>query len=419
MSDHGWQHSFLQGIGMRIEVLAELHPRPYLLLVTIYALLGYVCLLLFPLLTLAGLAGVYHAITAPSGVAWLQLLVWLLVAGSCGLVSYRVLQFRHLLPAGYALDRSQAPALFQLVEDTRAHYGAPAIDRILVTNEYRLDIVDTPLLAVPVWSTRSLVVGLPLLQCLSTGRFQCALARRLGQNSRRRNRLLNWLYSLRVIWPRYRETSPAGVPAFLPLRAIFSVYAPLYTVLSTAAARLDELQADSYAMELFSDEDVLDAVTTDAVFCLFLREKYWPAIRKLREQNAALVTNVHARIATVLHAGLQAGNTDQWIEHAMSAEQRWDDPWPTLLRRIENIGHAQARMTGWMTEPVAAGYIDNCRSKLDAALEDLPPSDVPRMQPWPARLDLLQRSMLSTANSLLRYTKNMLHPDEHAGDMEH
>jgi len=419
MSDHGWQHSFLQGIGTRIEVLAELYPRPYLMLVTVYALLGYACLLLFPLLTLAGLAGVYHALSAPSGVAWLQLLAWLLVAGSCGLVSYRLLQLRHLLPAGYALDRSQAPALFQLVEDTRAHYGAPAIDRILVTNEYRLDIVATPLLAVPVWSTSSLVVGLPLLQCLSVGRFQCALARRMGQNSRRSNWLLNWLYSLRIIWPRYRETSPAGASAFQPLRAIFSVYAPLYTVLSTAAARLDELQADSYAMELFSDEDVLDAVTTDAVFCLFLREKYWPAIRKLREHNAALVTNVHARIATVLHAGLQAGNTDQWIDHAMSAEHRWDDPWPTLVRRIENIGHAQARMTSWMSEPVAAGYLDRSRAILDAALENLPPPQFPRLQPWPARPGLLWRRLLSALEVMLLRLKNMSHPGVHPGEMEH
>jgi len=419
MSDHGWQHSILQGIGKRVEVLAELHPLPYLLFITVFALLGYACLLLFPVLALAGLNGVYHALFAPPGVAWLSLLAWLLLAGTCGLVSYRLFQFRHLLPAGVVLDRSQAPALFQLVEDTGAHYGGPAIDRIVITREYQLDIVNTPFLALPVWSTRSLVVGLPLLRCLSMTRFQCSLARRLGQNSRRNNLLLNWLYALRSVWPQYREPAPGTDLAYLPVRAVFSVYAPLYTVLSTAAVRLDELQADSYAMELFSDEDVLDAVTTDAVYRLFLRERFWPAIRKLREQDAAVVTNARARIPTVLNAGLQAGNIVQWIEQTMEAEQQWDDPWPSLVRRIENIGHAQACMATDMIEPAAAGYLDTSRAKLEAALENPQPPQSPQVRPWPAKLDGLRRSMQSATHGLLLRLRNMPHPGEHAGEMKH
>jgi hypothetical protein len=419
MSDHGWQHSILQGIGTRIEVLAELHPRPYLLFMTVFALLGYACLLLFPVLALAGIAGMYHALVAPPGVAWLPLLVWLLVAGCCGLVSYRLSRFRHLLPAGVVLDRLQAPALFQLVKDTGTHYGGPGIDRIVITGEYQLDIVNTPVRALPVWSTRSLVVGLPLLQCLSMSQFQCALARRLGQNSRRSNRLLNWLYTLRSAWPRYGEPAPGTDPAYLPVRTMFAVYAPLYTVLSTAAARLDELEADGYAMELFSDEDVLDAVTTDAVYRRFLRERFWPAIRKLSEQDAAVAMNARTRIPTVLHAGVQAGNNIQWIEDAMVAEQHWDDPWPSLVRRIENIGHAEACMATDVKEPVAAAYLDISRSKLDVALEHLPPRQSPQAQSWPARLDGLRRSVQSATQGLLLRLKSMSHPGAQTGEMKH
>jgi hypothetical protein len=385
----------------------------YLLFMTVIALLGYACLLLFPLLTLAGLAGVYRALAASPGVAWLPLLVWLLVAGVCGLVSYRLFRFRPTLPAGVVLERSQAPALFQLVEDTGEHYGGPAIDRIVITAGYQLDIVNTPVLAIPVWSTRSLLVGLPLLQCLSMTRFQCALARRLGQHSRRTNRFLNWLYTLRSIWPLYQGRAAGADPAYLPLRAVFSLYAPLYTVLGTAAARLDELQADSYAMELFTDEDVLDAITTDAVYRLFLREKYWPAIRRLHEEDATALTNAHARMATVLHAGLQAASVGQWIDKAMAVEQQWDDPWPLLLRRLENIGHGQACMAFEMIEAVAATYLDTSRSKLEAVLADLPSPQSPQLQPWPARLDSLRRILYSARHGLLHRLRNMPIPGGH------
>jgi hypothetical protein len=340
------------------------------------------------------------------------------VAGACGMVSYRLFQFRPSLPAGVVIDRQQAPALYQLVAETSAHYDGPRIERIVVTGEYQLDIATTPVSALPLWSTRNLVIGLPLLQCLSMTRFQCSLARRLGQYSGRSNRLLNWLYELRSIWAGYREPALAANPACLPVHALFSVYAPLYTVLSTVAARLDELQADSYAMELFSDEDVLDAVTTDVVYRLFLREKYWPAIRKLREQDATVVSNINDRMAAVLNIGLHAGNIAGWVEQAMLAEQQWDDPWPSLVRRIENIGHAQASMITEVIEPAADSYLDTARPKLEAALEAPLPPKFPQLQSWSADTDGLRRTVQLVMHTLLLRLKSMLHPREHAGEVK-
>jgi hypothetical protein len=415
MSDRGWQYSILQFAGKRIEVLAELYPRPYVFLLTGFALLGYACLLLFPLLVVAGLAGIYQALAASPGVAWLPLLAWALVTGICGLASYRLLQFRPVLPGGVVLDRQQAPALFQLVEETGAHYACPGPDRIVITGEYQLDIVNTPVSILPFWSTRSLLIGLPLLQCLSTTRFQCVLARRLGQGSRRGNRLLNWLYTLRSTWPRYREMVAGADPGHIVVGALFSVYAPVYTVLSTAAARLDELQADSCAMELFSDEDVLDAITTDVVYRLFLGERYWPAINKLLEQDAEAAPATHAGMAKVLHAGLHAGTVVEWIERAMSTEQQWDDPWPLLVRRLENIGHAQGWINSDMVEPAATGYLAISDEKLEALLAD-PPLQTAQLPAWPVPAARLRQSLQSAIRNQLPRLKNLLHASPSPGD---
>lgn len=416
MAERDWQYSILQAVGKRMEVLAELYPRSYLLFLAGFALLGYACLLLFPLLVLAGMAGIYRALAAPPGVTWLPLLAWVLVTGVCGLASYRLFRFRPYLPTGFGLDRQQAPALFQLVEETSAHYACPGVDRIVITGEYQLDIVNTPLTVLPFWSTRSLLVGLPLLQCLSMTRFQCALARRLGQSSRRNNRLLNWLYVQRTTWPRYQELVAGTDPGRLLVGALFSIYAPVYTVLSTAAARLDELQADSYAMEQFSDEDVLDAITTDVVYRLFLRERYWPAFRKLLKQDAATAPDTHVSMAKILHAGLCDGNIGEWIERAMSAEQQWDDPWPSLVRRLENIGHTQAAMHTDTVEPAAAGYLAISRQKLDAALADLLPPQLPQLPAWPAQAARLRLVLQSALRSQLPRLKNLIHPNISLGD---
>lgn len=409
MSEPGWKQLILQGIGIRIEVMAELYPRSYLLFATVFALTGYAGLLLFPLLVLASMGGMYQALIHTAGIAWLQLLAWTLMAGFCGLVSYRIIQFRPFLPGGVVLDRGQAPDLFQLVEDTAGHYACPGIDRIVMTGAYQLDIVSTPRKGLPLSSTHSLVIGLPLMKCLSPTRFSCLLARRLGQFSKRTNPLLNWLYELRGIWPRYQVPVVEAAPGYLPLHRIMSIYARLYTIVSTAAARLDELQADSYAMELFGDEEVLDAITADTVYRLFLRERYWPAIRKLDAQDAATITKSHAGMVTVLHAGVQEHNIEQWIEQAMSMEQKWDDPWPLLARRLENIGHESARMDAGMTESAAESYLAT-GSDLETALEQNLRPAYPQVPPWSVQIAGLQRRLQSAMHSLVPGSKKSPHP---------
>ena len=390
MSDTGWQQAILQGIGIRIEVMSELYPKAYLLLTTAFAAIGYALLIVFPLLAVASVVGMYVSLVSATGVPWIQLLAWVLVGVVSGLVSFRISRFRPTLPAGIVLDRTQAPELFLLVEDTAAHFNCPDIDRIVMTCAYQLDVTSTPRRALPGSSIHSLVIGLPLMQCLSTTRFSCLLARRLGQYSKRTNRLLNWLFELRDIWPLYQLPADGTNSGFFPLQRIFSIYAPLYSTISTAAARLDELQADSYAMELFSDEEVLDSITTDTVYRLFLREKYWPVIRKLGARDAALVTRAHTGIMKVLHAGLQTGTIKHWIDNAMTMEQLYDDPWPLLARRLENIGHVQARMDSHITESAAEDYLGTFSSDLVAALESMPRSEYPGMRPLPL-LAALQR----------------------------
>lgn len=417
MSDREKQYPVLRDIGTHIGALAEHYPRSYLWFMAVVALLGYACLLLFPLLAFAGMAGMYRALVAAPDIVWPALLTWLLVTGISGLASYQLCRFRPRLPAGVELDRQQAPALFQLVEETAAHYAGPGMDRILITDRYQLEIVNSPVSALPVLPSRSLMVGLPLLQCLSVTRFKCALARILGQDSGRSNRLLNWLCTLRSTWSGYQETAFGSDPGSLVVRAVFSLYAPLYSVLGAAAARLDELQADSYAMELFSDEDVLDAITADTVYRLFLRESYWPAIRKLCSQDATVVSNAHARMAMVLKAGLHGDNVIGWIEQAMSAEQRWNDPWPVLARRLDNIGHARAGMSEDVTEPPAAACLAISSSKLDAALADLSAPKIPQPLSLQAGMKLQRRALSCRAQSLLRRLKSLLPSSGHASEV--
>lgn len=383
-----------------MEAMAERYPRAYLACATLLASTGFLLLLLFPLLALTGLAGMYQALVHFPQPAWPALLVWLSVTLTGGLVTWRMSRFRPALPAGVVLGPEQAPDLHGLVEDTIEQCAGPLIDRIVLTGAYQLDIVRTPRTAVPLGSTRSLVVGLPLMQSLSSQQFGCLLARRLGQFSKRTNPLLNWLFELRDVWPLYHARDQRADPGLLPLQWLFSVYAPLYTMVSTPAARLDELQADSYAMELYSDEEVLQAITTDTVHRLFLREKYWPVIRKLSAQGAAAVMKRNTGMTAVLRAGLNNGTIGQWLEKAISMEQQLNDPCPLLARRLDNIGHAHARMSPQAGESAVEDYLPVLDAELKAALESSLPVARARVRPRPLNLAAIRRTLQSALQEL-------------------
>jgi hypothetical protein len=366
MSETGWKHSLLQRFDTGIESLAEICPRGYLLVATAFALAGYGWLLMFPWLVLAGITGDYEALTGQPAVDWSRLLIWSAVAASAALVIYRIARFRPALPAGIVLDRKKAPVLFELVDELGLHYRRSVIDRVVLSGNFALVIEKTPCSALPVWSTNTLVIGLPLIQSLSPTQFRCALARRLGQSSNRRNPLGNWLYQLRGIWPQYAISTKDSDPGFQPVSWFFLIFAPLYQRISLPAARLDELAADSYAMEVCSDEEMLDTITTETVCRLYLEEKYWPTYRKLTARVRELMPKPHTGMASVLRSGLQDDRCQDWLIKVMEREPRRDDPMPSLAKRVENIGHRKPRMNGIAFESAATVYLDMSIGELDA-----------------------------------------------------
>jgi Zn-dependent protease with chaperone function len=344
-------------IAARVLALAESHPRSYLLIAILSAVAGYGYLLLFPWLVFAGASSVYAALFAEEAVAWGQVLSGLVVAALAALASYRIARFRPALPGGFSLDLAAAPKLWQLVMEQGVHYQPVRIDRLVLTGRVELDILKTPRSCLPTWSSTTLAIGLPLMQSLSALQLGVALARRLGQCSGRYNRLENWLYRLRTIWPLYGTHSAQPGFGYQPVRWFFAAYAPVYRALTLPIARREELAADSYAMELFSDEQVLDTITTEMVCRTYLAQRYWPIVREIEAREGPAIAGFHTAMARVLRAGLRDDKAGEWLERARSATPAWDDPVPALMTRIRHIGHSEPRMAGLTAESAAVTYL--------------------------------------------------------------
>jgi len=110
-------------------------------------------------------------------------------------------------------------------------------------------------------------------------------------------------------------------------------------------------------MELFSDEEVLDTITTQMVCQYYLREKFWPVVRKYAARNNRVLDRIHSGMASVLRAGLQADTVSHWLAKTLSAEDRCGDPVPSLAWRMDNIGFGNTRMDALTSEPAADVYL--------------------------------------------------------------
>lgn len=351
-----WKN-ILGAIGMFSHDLSESRPRLYLLFAVLCACAGYFLLLLFPSLVFSSVHKLFILLGDGQGIAWAAAIIWLVVGTLAGLVCYGLYGFRPALPAGNVIDGATHPELHRLVLEQTGHYDGIHIDRIVLGSDFDIDIVKTPCCALPAGFTNTLVVGEPLLQCLSDTQFRCALARRLGQFSMRYNRLANWLYQRRGIWPQYRDAGHRMGIAYQPVAWLFRVYAPVYAMVTAPAARLDELAADRYAMELFSDEEVLDTITTQMVCDRYLREKYWPVVRRYAARNSRVLCRIHTGMASVLRAGLREESLAAWLAKTMTAADHYADPLPSLARRVDSLGFGGTRMGVLSAEPAAGLYL--------------------------------------------------------------
>ena len=351
-----WKESTLRFIGVQFQSLANQHPRIYFLAVYGIAFLGYAYLLLFPILVLVSSFSIFKSLYSYQALAFEQLLIQLIVLVVSALVTYRIIRFRPAMPETTVQNaRQPAAMLYQLMDDYVRYYRSIKIDRIVFTSEFEIDIVKTPRWSLPIWPSTTLIIGLPMIQCLSVTRFQCALARRIGQFSRRRKWRGNLLHQLRHIWPLYKKNSNHSSFGYQPVRWYFSLYAPIYRIISAPAARIDELAADTCAMELFSDDDVLDLITVEMACHRYLEDECLPVMQRMQATHSMTANGIATGTVSLICKLIHSDSMAHWVRKAGSEQSRLDDTLPCLTARAHNIGHKQARMR--LTEPESAAGV--------------------------------------------------------------
>ena len=280
--------------------------RIYRVLTVLFACSGYLFLLLFPVLLVSMPVMLYFSIqSAMSSQQWFLVTTELLLMLLGGGISYAIYSMRFSLPSGLELNAADFPRLFELLQELGEVYGKPRIDRVVLRDRFDIRIVKTPRNGFAFSTTRTLVIGLPVLLTMSPLDVHVLLARRVGQLSGKQSRLNSWLYFLRDMWGEYL-VGCARTRHLLakPVCAFFAWFAPLFRSFSVGIARNSELDADRYALRAINDRDVARGITGQALTCAYLTHSYWPSVLRTAKQSGKPQALPHEGMEKIFAGGL-------------------------------------------------------------------------------------------------------------------
>lgn len=330
------------GISRLLEPLATRQPPVYLGLVTLFALLGYLLLFLFPLIALSVMGDIpdqFHVATLWQDWIWLGVSVLIVLVAIA--LSVPLFLNRFHPPHGLELNKDNAPKLCQLIEQLREEFKKPVVDRIILREGFSVDVIKTPRWGLPVLHINTLVIGLDALICLPPNHFKSLLARRIGQLSGTHNRFSGWLATLRQNWRHFHLAfKQQKLPLAWPMQFLFALYAPFYEALAFYAARQDELEADRYALDIANDDEIASLFSQLVMTESFLKTRFWPKITQLARRSQGQPEHLpYASMINVLRRSLTREDMQTWIKTAFDSSSNVTSITPLLRQRLENIGH--------------------------------------------------------------------------------
>jgi hypothetical protein len=364
-----WHFRLAQGM----ENFADSFPRFYLIFATLVAMTGYLVLALIPVFAvMAFQAGVQLAQAPATPEAWPIVGVYGLVSGVLLLVGLRITRMDYPEIKGLPIDKVLVPELFNTIEETRKYYKYPKFTNVILTDQYEMRIREIPILGLPFWTHKTLILGLPFLQLLSPKHFRCQLALNMAKQTRHSGRSTSQLFRAHNIWLQYHEAfNNKHRLGDLPLRWFANLYTPILELVALPAIRMNELAADTASQEHINEQDLFETIKYHAINDVFMRSYYLPRIRKIALHNPHDQIEPISKLENLAQSILAKVDRQRWLgmcyEHTHSPE----DLMPDLKQRMENLGHNRLREVPVIKATAAGLYLRGAKKDVFTIIDKL------------------------------------------------
>ncbi len=359
----------LQQLAERSAERARTQPRRFRIELRAWLLLGRALPLLVPVL--AGIGAVL-AVLAGNPVLALGAVIATIAAAAA------VVAPSHL-PAGYRLERGEAPGLDTLIDEVVASTGAHGVDAIVIDEEFNAGMVAVPS-RIPIARPRIvLVLGLPLLQALTTPQVRAVVTHEVAHLAGGRSGLDRRVEHARHLWDaiHHAAATPGGTGWLLA--RIADWYAPRLAARTGYLAVEHERYADRVDQALAGPH-----VAVDALLAVILRSErfdelwaevhWWPAEQDRPPRNLYAVL-----VPEWVAARLDPEAARRTLRRELARPVPEGADYPAMLDRVHELGeqgdpdevisHHVAALVAPVSLPAAAELLGQVQPRIAAMLD--------------------------------------------------
>ena len=346
--------------------LNEKFPRFSFSISIFIALFGIFFLLMFPYLLLSVPAELYETVTHAKELKdWIDAIIQIVLIGLGGIFSWTILRLKFTKPTGLDVTLEKFPHLYKLIDELRTEFGNPKIENIIIREIYDIQVIKTPKKHMPFLNTRTLIIGLPVLLTMPPLYFRALLARRIGQLSTEHTPVTTRLYFLNDIWMQFNKSCKRSKDIFSKILGFyFQLYSSLYQTLLMPLLQAEELEADSYGMDLINDRDMVECLVYEEVVTQFLQNKFWPKIYHMAKRTKTPEYMPYSQLTKVIRAGITDDEISETIQNALKLGVDHPAPMPSLLKRLNHLGHAKPLPPKRLTKTAAEHYLGSSLEKI-------------------------------------------------------
>ncbi len=334
----------------RLERSAKEQPAAYEFQVGALAMLGYLYLFGIIILLVGLILGVIggavaiivyiasHPGTGAGSVGAIKLLIPLGI-GLAALIGVVVRSFQVSFPEpeGFAVERAQAPRLFAALDEICSTLQAPTLHYVMITDDFNASVAQHPRLGLFGGYTNYLMLGLPLMEAMSSNQYRAILAHEIGHLSQNHSRFSGRIYRVEETWDQMLSTLAAqqhgGISLFLPF---FSWYAPYFAAYSFVLRRGNEYVADRCAAQISGAETAGQTLVNSRIKGRIYEQEFWGKLLEEAKTQPQMPEGLYSRLQSSFHT--PAPKEAQWYEDALEERTSLADTHPSLVDRLASLG---------------------------------------------------------------------------------
>jgi len=360
-----------------MDALADSVPALYYPLTSLFAAVGFGYLALFPVFAAFSLAFIgYIAWKTPvfewTAAEWILSLGLLVIAGLASWTSAAIIRLRPELPPGKPLLSGDFPTLLNRINELCSTFNSPYIEHIRLTTRFDIELVRTPASGFPLRFTNTLLIGLPVMSCISPLHLKLLLARQIGHLALSRKQPNRRIIYLRHVWQQYANLYARDWRADTVLLRIFVVpFTALFVTSTHAMMRLETFVRDHCLLDITPAEKAAEAIAIYEIKKRFVDEEFWPALNDKAYTHANPPYLPYTEMDNIMSRKLNERNARIYFEKETSRTVATGDEKPGLRQRLARLQHDDLTIPGHRTDNAAHHFFGQSLGVIQKQLDNV------------------------------------------------